>query len=329
LYGLNILEAVQSRLRDMGVDPTNGTLEDFPGWHRSPFKPEVENAGHAVLVSMLLELVPKLQRLHLFWFSKESLQMPPRSDTSSSLLPSLKSLSLTPCVIEVHPLDEAFFILQLVPNVEVLRLNEDNSLIHRDYSSSQVVRWTLAERPWLQHLSELHLIDTCLTEAGFGNLLSAVGPRLSKVSICRTPGIASYWGDLKIVEFNEVVTALQPWCNTLRELLFTVRWTPEPRPAQHLYGVNLLRGFQALEVLRVQSACLDFYGQLGFPETTLTSTLPDSIRELSLLGYGNLVPGLQGLLDHFKGSNFGGLRRIEIDNKGVGSTQECQRQSRS
>jgi hypothetical protein len=87
--------------------------------------------------------------------------------------------------------------------------------------------------------------------------------------------------------FDEVVTALQPWNHTLRELSFAMYDMVLPRSPRHLRDVHLLRKFQGLKSLVVQAGCFDFYGHLGPQDDALTSTLPPSMGEADELDEAN------------------------------------------
>ncbi|KAK4118262.1 hypothetical protein N657DRAFT_583953 [Parathielavia appendiculata] len=264
---------------------------------------------------MLFQLVPNVRSLHLPLQSKGQYQIFIPPNDLCLTLPSLRTLALTSSV-PGPPLDEATPILQLAPNLEILHCHGCASVTEQ--FSTLLRPTTVAEPSPLQKLTELALIDTHLTATSFGSLMSAVGPYLSKVAIHRTSKfpLPWEWDDSHIIEFNEVLTALQPWTENLKGLSFTLYGTSMPREAQHLRSVNMLRKFQSLEVLRVQVACLDFYGHVGPRQDALVSTIPNSICELSLVGYSNLTPALQALLESFRAGKFEKLCRIQIDDQG-------------
>jgi hypothetical protein len=314
LHAPNALDPLQVRLRDSGVVLTRGTL-DPSGCCMPTVDAGLVAMGHAVQVSMLLELAPNLQSFHLYMFSKDVFRMPPQLDGSDPSMASLKTLGLATPGVKVHPLDEIAPVLELARNLEVLHLDECTQLIIRDAVYPQVDHWMAAGQPRLENLSELHLTDTVLTEACFGNLLEWWGRDFPRLTSDEHPGCVNGGLRVKSSSFDEVVAGLRPWTHTLKELSYTMYGRPDPRQARYLHGLVLLREFQSLEALRVHTACLNFHGRAGPPNTALTSILPKSIRELRLFGDSNLSPALQSLLDDFKAGNFGALSRIEIDNQ--------------
>lgn len=54
------------------------------------------------------------------------------------------------------------------------------------------------------------------------------------------------------LDLDEALAALCPWTQMLRELLFLDRGMVLPHPPHRLRGLDMLRDFQALEVLQVQ-----------------------------------------------------------------------------
>jgi hypothetical protein len=208
-------------------------------------------------------------------------------------------------------------ILRLAPNLEGLQCyNCDDVSKVFPATLGRNMKMPGGPRP-LETLTELTLYRTSLTAAALRNLLEAVGPRLAKVDIRRSIGRKGASTDEFKVEFNEVVTALQPWSHSLRELSFSMHGIDmvRPRSRDHFAGVHRLREFRQLRSLRTSADCLDFYGRTGRREDALASTLPPSIRELRLVGYSRLVPGLQGLAGAFGAGRFAELQRIDVDHK--------------
>ncbi|KAH6623722.1 hypothetical protein F5144DRAFT_633012 [Chaetomium tenue] len=162
------------------------------------------------------------------------------------------------------------------------------------------------------NLTELALVDTFMTALSFRNLLSAVGAKLSKVYVRRTARRPDPFDESRILEFDEVLAALQPWRLTLKELSFTMYGMALP---QAVRGIHSLPEFHALEVLWTQAAFFDFYGYLGPRGDALKSTLPASVRQLRLFGYSQLASGLHGFVEALTTGQFVHLRSIEIDDQ--------------
>ena len=270
----------------------------------------------ADLILVLLQLVPKLERLHfpvhgigLFGNLSQSSLL-----TSSST--SIKTLAFSGSDHE-YLLDQAVPVMQRTPNLEVL-LCYRHARVTGLFAASLACR-TPAEPFPLHNLTELALVDTSITEPSFCSLLSAVGSRLLRVNIRRTARMPSLDDEHRVVGFDDVLAALQPWRRTLKELSFTMHGLDRMALSQgshRLRGVRLLREFRSLEVLWAQAAFFDFLGHLRPREDALKSTLPTSIRELRLFGHGNFAPALQGLLGTVMSGQFADLRTVEIDDQG-------------
>ncbi|KAK4042147.1 hypothetical protein C8A01DRAFT_14174 [Parachaetomium inaequale] len=276
----------------------------------------VESAEHAALISLLLQLVPNVESSHLHLPLFKAFPDLGRLESTHSPMLSLKRLAFTD-LKRGFILDGTSPILRLAPNLEILRCHNCDD-VSKVFLATLGRKMPSNPRP-LQALAKLTLRNTSLTAASLLHLLEAVGPRLSKVDIRRSIGRQSrgYYqslGEPKI-EFNEVVTALQPWSHSLQELSFSMHEIDMilPRSPDHFAGVHLLREFRELRSLRTPADCLDFHGHLGRREDALAATLPPSIRELRLLGYSSIVPGLQGLARAFGAGQFAELQRIEVD----------------
>jgi hypothetical protein len=107
----------------------------------------------------------------------------------------------------------------------------------------------------------------------------------------------------------------KPWRNTLRELSYATSDTALAY-TRGLSRARRLREFKALGILRVQTVCFDFGGDIGPSGEALTSALPPSTHRLRLLGPGDLAPGLLGLVGAVESGRFGQLRTVEIDDQG-------------
>ncbi len=100
---------------------------------------------------------------------------------------------------------------------------------------------------------------------------------------------------------------LQPWYHTLKELSFTM-YGMDCMVLSHKRGIALVAStssgsFMLLRfyrprplssILWAQATFFDFSRDLEPKGDALKSTLPTSIRELRLFGYGNPAPALQG-----------------------------------
>ncbi|KAK4249389.1 hypothetical protein C7999DRAFT_30125 [Corynascus novoguineensis] len=156
---------------------------------------------------------------------------------------------------------------------------------------------------------EFKLSETTITAASVRSLLSAVGPRLSRVEI-RRPRTGYPKAP---VELGEAVTALQPWRQTLRELLFDLA-NRLPRRC----NVHLLAQFSALESFRVRADCLACAGESAPRGGTFASMLPPSIRRIRLLShnFGRLREALRDLSGAVAAGRFAKLRKVEADGYG-------------
>lgn len=175
--------------------------------------------------------------------------------------------------------------------------------------------------PPLRNVTELILTDTFMTAVSFRNLLEAIGPKLSKVSI---QGIETETESRrmsrngKTVGFGEAVLAIQPWKRELKVLRFTNDKMDLAPDACYLKGIHALRNLQALETIEAPTPSFDVYGQLGNQEDALTLTLPAFVRELQLPGLPEkvqMVPSLRGLARALRAGQFVSLRKIGIDSK--------------
>jgi hypothetical protein len=275
-------------------------------------------------MSLLLQLVPNVESSHLHLPTFKAFPDLSRLESGYSSLLSLKRLAFTYLNCG-YTLDGISPILRLAPNLEVLHCYncDDVSKVFLA-TRGRNMKMPGGPRP-LEALTELTLYHTSLTAAALRNLLEAVGPRLAKVDIRRSVGrkpIKSSTDESK-VEFNEVVTALQPWSHSLRELSFSMHGIDIvlPRSPDHFAGVHRLREFRELRSLRATADCIDFYGRTERREDALASTLPPSIRELRFIGYSRIVPGLQGLARAFGAGRFAELQRIDVDHLAFGAGQ--------
>ncbi|KAH6854538.1 hypothetical protein B0I37DRAFT_362269, partial [Chaetomium sp. MPI-CAGE-AT-0009] len=281
--------------------------------HDSPTSQDwAESIQHAALILLLLRLAPNMERLYLPVLGIGPFSVFPQQSSHESSS-SLKTLAFSSFEL-AYLLDQVSPIVRQAPNLEILHCHKLARVT--ELFSADLGRKTLAEEPPLRNLSEVALIDTSLTVRSFRNLLSVVGPRLSKVSIRRTARTSFPDDEEWILEFDEALAALQPWRHTLKELFFTTHGSRLSMRPRRLDGVNLLREFHALEVLWAQSAFFDFYGHLGPKVDALTSTLPASLRELRLFGYSNLGPALRGLVARLISGQAANLRSVEIDDQG-------------
>ncbi|KAJ9155409.1 hypothetical protein NKR23_g1604 [Pleurostoma richardsiae] len=246
----------------------------------------------------LLQLTPNLASAGFRLPGCESYETLPLSGVS---LTFLKRLALATFDQEFL-LDRAATIIRLAPNLEVLHCHDCAEVTFGFLGSK-----TLGDAPHLQNLTELSLTNSSLTASSLRNLLGAVGPKLTKVSI-RPRRRADSTTSEDDVQFDQVLAALQSWRQTLRELSFCVHGIQLP---EHLPGLRVLREFRALQILQAEANFFEFYTQ----RDALTSTLPPSVRELRLLGFSRLTPALQDLLEVFRAGKFPGLSRIEIDDQ--------------
>jgi hypothetical protein len=259
-----------------------------------------ESADNGTLVSLLLKLVPRLQTFHLH---VSDAALPPMDLLGSKFsLTSLRRLTFS--VFERgFVLDRLVPVIQLAPNLEILHcygctlVSEWFSDLVDAYIPIDDVPATWTSPP-LRHLTELILTDTRMTAESLSNLLLAVGPKLSKVSIQR-PEERPFDGD-DVVMFDEVVAALQPWRSGLRELSFSEKGIHCLRPPDALQRVSLLHDFHTIETLRTTAASFAFPGQLEQAENALVSSIPTSIRNLRIYGLRYDPDDLRPLLEAYK-----------------------------
>jgi hypothetical protein len=279
---------------------------------------------NAPLASVLLLLAPNLQRFHLPLhrlgsFATTHQTLKPSIPSSTSLKTLAFSSFERECLF-----DETAPTIRQTPNLEILHCHGLARVT--ELFPASLGRKTPDDRAPLHHLTELALIDTFLTTQSFCNLLRVVGPKLTKVNIRRT---SSRWflppdsdHEIGIVEFDGALTALQPWRHTLKELSFTMYGPQKPYlpPHKRCNVPQLLREFDALEILWAQAAFFDFYDRLGGPpDDALKATLPSSIRELRLFGHCQFSAGLRGLIGALRFGQFAHLRWVEIDDQGFGN----------
>jgi len=277
--------------------------------------PQPQNS--AALIRSALQLIPNLRRLHLRLLDNVSaeplLWMSASSSSVSSA--SLKTLAFSG-LGHGNLLDQVAPIIQRAPNLEILYCYYYTRVT--EIFDAALNRGSLAEPPPMQNLTELALVDTFITASSFRNLLTAIGPKLSKVHVRRTARQPDDPFDpIHILEFDEALAALQPWRLTLEELSFvTISGRALPQPGHRLRAIHILPEFSALKALRAQAGYFDFYGRVGPGKDTLRTTLPASVRELRLLGYSQLAQGLQGFVEAVTAGQFVHLCLIEIDDQG-------------
>ncbi|KAK3306074.1 uncharacterized protein B0T15DRAFT_534257 [Chaetomium strumarium] len=272
-------------------------------------------------VMMLLKFVPKLQRFH-FCMPKpnpSTFGLPEIRTWPTPPLTSLRELAIS--TLEHHcgfqhgfQLERAGCILSAAPNLEILQCSRCIGVSEnfREYYLTQPVP--------LQHLTELILVDSRLTPASFRNLLSAVGPGLSKVRIQQSRRVLwkSDWEGVppedNEIKLDGVAAALQPWRHSLKELTFSMEGGEFPENFDDTQEATLLRELGALEVLRTQVALFDWDGD---PDgNVLVRTLPQSLRHLELRGYADFACGLLMLYDAItERGHFRHLQRIDIDDQ--------------
>lgn len=284
---------------------------------RQPQDSAAEPAGlthHTALILLALQLIPNLRRLHLPLLEHRFIGALPRTSArhSSPSSASLKMLAFSSFGHD-YLLDQVAPIIQRAPNLEILHCHHHARI--SELFSATLGRGSLAEPPPLQNLTELALVNTPMTILSFRNLLSAVGPKLSKVHVRRTARQLNPLDETRILEFDEVLTALQPWRLTLKELSFTMNGIALPQTSNRLRGIHVLPEFHALEVLWVQAAFFDFYGHLGPREDALQLTLPASVRELRFFGYSQPAEALHGVVGALTTGQFVHLRSIGIDDQ--------------
>ncbi|KAL2170656.1 hypothetical protein VTG60DRAFT_4581 [Thermothelomyces hinnuleus] len=170
-------------------------------------------------------------------------------------------------------LDQANPIMRLAPNLEALHFDRCGAVTN--LFSASLGRNSPADPPPLSKLTELSLADSQLSVASLAALLNSVGPRLSKFKIRRSSPTLS---------FSDVLTVLQPWKGTLRELIiFNSHEALLSEPIGSVAGILLLREFHALETLCVEATDLEFLEYLS-RQPGVSSLLPPSLRNLRLRG---------------------------------------------
>ena len=259
--------------------------------------------AYAELLSSLLQLTTNLICAHLCLSGGES--APLEALASSHLdLRLLKWLTLE---ISEHGLllDDIGTIITIAPNLDMLHCigcKEVNKSSH-----VSVGRRPLNESLSLQNLTELILVDSCLTSASLDNLLSAVGPKLTKFGMqLKKRLFGSSAPDH--VRFNEAITSLQPWTRTLSELKFHTYGMEHPGIRANMQPLQI---FKSLDILHADAASFDFYNR----RDALTSFLPPSIREIRIWGYSDLALALDGLLEAFVAGRFSRLTKVSIDDQ--------------
>lgn len=276
-----------------------------------------ESEDHDMFISMLLDLALNLRRAHFRLPSQSSSQL----NLAKVPLTSLKALAFSSCDTS-FPLDQATPLIMAAPNLEVLHCHGCTSARH--WFTNSLGRIVLAPPPPLQNLTELTLSHARLDVASFYRLLSAVGPGLSKFSIQQQETTLDMRNEF--VDFHEATAALAPWTDTLKELSYTIRGGALHQRPLGLPCMLHVREFTTLERLRVQLLEVVLVqmniGHLdGYPdpeEEPLTMLLPNSLRELTLLGYrGSLASDLGELRDaKSERGRYAALRKIEIDARG-------------
>ena len=265
----------------------------------SPEKRQAQGSMYGNLVALCLGLMPNLEyaRFHIPGLADFRLL-----DGPNAFLQNLTRLDFSSSERTLR-LDQVAPILRAAPELKVLHCHGCTS-VGDQFSSALWKNAPQSDRP-MKNLTELCLTRADLSVYSLANLLNAVGPKLSKVHIRTTEKYFSEIVEYE-VEFNEALAALRPFAASLRELSFTLYGLCGPR---HLVGLNGLRVFQNLEVLRTETA---FFGLTG-RDNNLSSVLPASLRELRLYGSGIVVPPLRSLLEAFRVGLYPWLRKIEID----------------
>ena len=264
-----------------------------------------EAAEYSALVSVLLRLVLNLEHAHF------CLPIIVLFEAHIQLVPSLAWLkSLAFSNLDRHfVLDIAAPIIRLEPNLEVLHCH-DCVDVTPSFPTS-LGRKTPTDPPPLQNLLELGLTNTSLTPADLRNLLSAVGPKLSKVDICRVgQQVSELDDDGEVVEFDEALAALRPWAETLRELLFLTSSRTAWRYLAHLIASTVSissANSRPSSVWRSRRPFLTFTG----PRPKKRSPYFHS----PAFG-GRLTPALQCLVRAYQAGQYPELRWIEIDDQG-------------
>lgn len=272
------------RLRKMRATNlgTSEVAQDTRGSLPDGTEISAEVGEYAALHFMLLQLVPNLEAGRFFIpnepFSTSDMDLISHNHNLS--LKSLRKLAFRGIINRGFLLDRATPIMRLAPNLEVLYF--ENCTAVTNLFSASLGRDSPTDPPPLSKLTELSLADSRLAVGALAALLDAVGPRLSKFSIQRTA---------PILDFDQVLTVLQPWKSTLKELsIITSQKTPSG-PAGLVSGVFLLREFHALETLCAEAEDLKLLEYLGH-DSTIPSPFPSSLRSLRLRGNSRQVAAI-------------------------------------
>ena len=298
------LDAVLSHMRHAGL------LRLYDA-RKSKDDPEIsptmtEGAEHGTLVSSLLHLLPNVESFHLRLADNGSFRMPPESRFWRPWLKSLRRLAFSSAETPLM-LNQVALIIRLAPGVEVLHLSGVACVTH--IFPAFLNQRTPDNPPPLANLAELSLSDALLTASSLGNVLEAVGPRLSKFSIRRRRPPLGLYGVPDCASFDAASTELRRWSHTLKELSLDLKGGAHSQPPCRL------REFRALEVLHINPVAFDFNGNMSRTENALWSKLPNSIRELRLLEYNDRAVALRGLVNAYTAGVFPGLRKVEIHDK--------------
>ncbi|KAK4103019.1 hypothetical protein N658DRAFT_484666 [Parathielavia hyrcaniae] len=221
-------------------------------------------------VLKLLVLLPQLQSCQLETFGQESHPAPATLVEQGPHRKPTKAMRIATAFVHEHTLDHAARILRMVPDLELLCLDERIADWHPQGYPRVPLMLSPSAQPDLHHLIELRLVDTRMTPSDLSTLLSMIGSNLSKIDTQRTV----VFDEDDIIGFHQVVVALQPWRTTLKELSFNhMPWrrpsytplnTHYPRSTKNLHvflagthlqdldNRELLRQFQVLDVLRCQ-----------------------------------------------------------------------------
>lgn len=257
---------------------------------------------YGVLVSMLLLRTPQLERAHI-----RVPVYPAFEDLSQSDVPLTLLKTLTFSAPGGHlELDSAAPIIRLAGNLEVLHLHHIARLI--DISSGAFVNRAVADTEHMLHnITELSLIDMDLDLPEFRMLFSAVGPKLTSVTINpRRPAMTSRCGTHRLhrITLSHALNTLWRWPETLKKLAFYYR--PGCR-VRRSHDERLLRHFSALELVHLSAGLL----KLGLDSNG--PPFPPTLRELTFLGSGLNVDGLDNLLTAQLAGFLPSLRRIEVE----------------
>lgn len=267
-----------------------------------------EAAEYVALISRLLQLAPNLTRAHIVLMDYAPFEMLPRPSDGFSL-PKLRALAFSNSTECQFVLDQAAPIIRLAPHLAEMHCHHCATVT--ELFSASLGCSTLDEPPPLQNLATLSLMDCKLAAVSLRNLLGAIGPALSKVSILPRPWLVST-AEEHAVSFEEALAELRPWRKRLKELSFRVSYLD--RPHYSTDGVRILREFKALQNLQVE---LELLRTRMAGHAMLTSIVPPCVQELSLRGDGFLMfeEALQALLAAFLAGRYQELRRIEIDDE--------------